>query len=65
MKITKLKFYAHMYSIIVADERLLSRDGRYDDCLEMDGSLHRASHCHHFNRNKDRYDIRDDQMLNR
>ncbi|AFR92532.2 transformer-2 protein [Cryptococcus neoformans C23] len=50
---------------IISDERLLSRDGRYDDCLEMDGSLHHASHCHHFNRNKDRYDIRDDQMLNR
>lgn len=49
----------------ISDERPLSRDGRYDDFLEIDESLHGASHRHHFNRSKGRYDIRDDQPLYR
>lgn len=49
----------------ISDERLLSRCGRYDDFLEMDRSLHGASHRHHFNRSKGRYVIRDDQMLDK
>lgn len=64
MKITKSKFSCS-YPVIIADERPLSRDGRYDDFLEMDESLHGASHRHHFNRSKGRYDTRDDQPLNR